>query len=319
MDDQQKASPEIRGAAPRETPLVSVVIPTRNRRELLRILLASLDRQSRLPGPFEAIVADDGSSDGTVEFLESVAGSFRFALRFLRLSGRGPATARNRAIAFAAADRVLLLGDDTFPAADLLASHWEAGRQNAVGVQGRIEWDPEAPVTRVMRFLAPEGPQFYFKGLVSGEPIPYTVVYASNFSAPTRWFREEPFDEQFPAAAFEDTEMAFRWQRRGHTVVYWQGAVCRHRHHYDSIDGYLEKQKSAGRGARRAVRLHPAIAGRTILQPLAAGLVHATRYVGRRLRGTARQEDLWDLLCRAAFLRGVFSRTAGGTGPIARP
>ena len=306
------AEPEARAVVTPTIPLIGVVIPTHNRRDLLRQTLQCLDRQSGLPGPFEVIVADDGSSDGTTAYLESVVRSFRFALRFLRLPGSGPATARNRALALVKAPRVLLLGDDTFPAADLLARHREAAGQNDVGVQGRIEWDPETPVTRVMRFLAPDGPQFYFKGLVDGERIPYTLLYASNFSAPTDWFREDPFDERFPGAAFEDTELAFRWKRRGRAVIYSESAVCRHRHHYASIEGFLQRQLSAGRAARYAIRLHPTMAARTVFQPLAVGVLHAGRYVLRRLQGAAREEDRWDLLCRAAFFRGLFSRSRTG-------
>ena len=303
------AQSEARAVVIPSAPLIGVVIPTHNRQDLLRQTLQCLDRQDGFPGSFEVIVADDGSSDGTAAYLESAVRSFHFDLRYLRLPGSGPAAARNQALALVTAPRVLLLGDDTFPAADLLARHREAAGQEDVGVQGRIEWDPEAPVTRVMQFLAPEGPQFYFKGLVDGEPIPYTLLYASNFSAPTRWFREDPFDERFPNPAFEDTELAFRWRRRGRTVIYSESAVCRHRHHYSSIEGFLQRQLSAGRAARYALRLHPTMAARTVLQPMAVGVLHAARYLLRRLRGSAREEDRWDLLCRAAFFRGLLSRS----------
>jgi GT2 family glycosyltransferase len=290
-------------------PLVlSVIIPTRDRHESLRLTLDALAAQTQPPDTFEVLVADDGSSDGTATFLASSL-RYPFELRSVRLPGSGPAAARNRAIGEARAARVLLLGDDTFPAADLIGRHLGAARQNGVGVQGRIEWDSETPVTHVMRFLAPEGPQFYFKGLRDGEAIPYTVQYGSNFSAPTLWFRQDPFDESFRNAAFEDTELAFRWRRRGHKVLYCEGAVCRHRHRYASIEAFLERQLAAGRAARYGIRLHPAMAVRTVLQPLGVGLLHMTRYVLRRFRGSAREEDRWDLLCRAAFFKGLFSRS----------
>ena len=290
-------------------PLISVVIPTRNRRDLLRKTLEALDRQAGLAGPFEVVVADDGSSDGTADYLGSAGGSFSFHLEWLRLPAAGPAAARNRAIARAKARRVLLLGDDMLADPDVVASHL-SGPGDA-GLQGRIEWDSALPVTAVMRFLAPEGPQFYFKGLRHGRPIPYTVLYAANLSAPTDWFRQEPFDEAFPAAAFEDSELFYRWRRRGRVVLYWETAVCRHRHHYESIEPFLLRQRRAGQGARLATRRHPAMAARTILMPLLVGLFKALRYGWRRLRGNAREVDLWDLKVRVAFFRGYF----GETGP----
>ncbi len=288
--------------------LLSVVIPTKNRSGILRLTLQALEAQTGLDGAFEVIIADDGSTDGTQDLLEGDH-RFRFALRSIRLTPGGPGRARNRAIALAQAARILLLGDDTPPRTDALARHIEAAAGRETGVQGRIEWEPGTPITPVMRFLAPEGPQFYFKGLRHGEPIPYTAYYASNFSAPTQWFLEDPFDEEFPAAAFEDTELAYRWTRKGRTTIYCETAVCAHRHHYERIETFLTRQRAAGLSARRAARLHPGLAAKTIFQPLAVGVLHGVRYGLRRLWGKARDEDRWDLLCRAAFFKGFLARS----------
>ena len=285
-------------------PGMSVVIPTRNRLASLQQALVALARQTHDAELFEVLVADDGSSDGTAAFLAAPP-EYPFSLRSVRLPGSGPAAARNRAIRLALAPRVLLLGDDTFPEPDALSRHLAAAAGRELGVQGRIDWDSAAPITPVMRFLAPEGPQFYFKGLEHGQPIPYTAVYASNFSAPTRWFLEDPFDEGFPAAAFEDTELAYRWGRKGRTAIYCHGAVSAHRHHYDRIETFLSRQRAAGQAARRAARLHPAMALETIVKPLAIGLLFGARYGLRGLRGLASESDLWDLKCRAAFLFGL--------------
>jgi glycosyltransferase involved in cell wall biosynthesis len=292
-------------------PVITVVIPTKNRRELLRETLAALDRQAGVPGPFEVVVADDGSTDGTAEYLESARGTFSFPLECLRLPAAGPAAARNRGIARASARRTLLLGDDTVPDPDVLASHLSGGARGEVAVQGRIEWDPASPITPFMRFLAPEGPQFYFKGLRHAGRVPYTQLYASNLSAPTEWFRSDPFDEGFPAAAFEDTELGYRWHRRGRAILYWENGVCRHRHLYDSIEPFLVRQRLAGRAARYAVARHPGMAVRTVLQPFLVGLSIAARYAGRRLTGKPSGTDLWDLKVRAAFFRGFLV----GNGP----
>jgi glycosyltransferase involved in cell wall biosynthesis len=294
-------------------PLLSVVIPTRNRRELLHRSLCSLENQAGVEGAFEVIVADDGSSDGTAELLESLAGKLSYPLYWLRLPGSGAATARNRALALATAPRALLLGDDTVPDRDALSQHL-SGAEGAteVAIQGRIEWDAEQQVTPVMRFLAPEGPQFYFKGLRPGRPIPYTIVYGSNLSAPTRWFREDPFDERFPSAAFEDTELAYRWLRKGRRTIYSEKAVCRHRHHYASIEQFLDRQRIAGRAARRAIILHPGMALRTVLAPVLIGLWRGAQCLWDRLRGNLKPERRWDLQCRIAFLRGFVAGHSDG-------
>ncbi len=293
-------------------PRLSVVIPTRDRREVLRTTLDALGAQDGFAaGDIEAVVADDGSADGTDEFLRGLQpGAFR--LRWLRLSGSGPATARNRAVALATAPRVLLLGDDTPPYPGTLAAHLAVSGDADVGTQGPIEWDPERRVTPVMDFLAPAGPQFYFKGLRPGRPVPYTAVLGSNLCVPRRWLLDDPFDEAFPAAAFEDTELAYRWKRRGHPVLFASGAVCRHRHSYDSLDPFLARQRRAGQAARYSVRQHPAMLGRTVLQPLAVGAAIAARHGLRTLAGRARHTDHWDLMTRQAFFRGFFDPRRDG-------
>jgi GT2 family glycosyltransferase len=293
-------------------PDVSVVIPTRDRGATLSRTLDALELQTPASGAFEVIVVDDGSRDDTPARLEARSAG-RFVLRSLRVGGGergvrvggGPAKARNAGIALAAAERVLLLGDDTIPRPDTVLRHREAAAGRDVGVQGRVDWHPEEEITRVMRYLAPAGPQFYFVGLRAGAFIPYTGLLGSNFSAPRKWFLSEKFDERFPHAAFEDTELAFRWARLGWRSVFAPEAVCWHSHHYASIEPFLARQNRAGAAARYAVRKHPTLLFRTVLQPLVVGIAHAAR---ARLRRPMRIEDEWDLRTRAAFLRGVAKR-----------
>jgi glycosyltransferase involved in cell wall biosynthesis len=284
-------------------PALSVVIPTRNRCQVLRAALLALERSEGFDDEFEVIVIDDGSTDDTARLLASVAPS-RFVLKILAQPPSGPATARNLGIREVAAPRVLLLGDDTLAAPGALASHLEAARDRELAVQGRIDWDPDQEITPVMRFLAPAGPQFYFKGLVDGQTISWTEVLASNMSAPTDWFVSEPFDERFSIAGFEDTELAYRWARAGHQAIFSDAALCWHRHRYGSIDTFLKRQRRVGRAARLGVRLHPGLLPRTVLQPVAMGGLFALRHCLRRLVGQARDQDIWDLQCRWAFVQG---------------
>jgi len=276
---------------------LSVVVPTRDRRAHLPRLLDSLDRQDASGRPFELVLVDDGSIDRTSSFIASQIRHRSFPIRAARLDGRGPAAARNAGIALARAPRILLLGDDTFPTPASLGIH-AAGVD---GLQGAIEWHPGEDITPVMRFLAPAGPQFYFRRLTSGLPIPYTAVLGSNLSAPARWLREEPFDEHFASAAFEDTELGYRWSRRGWKTIFDERASCWHSHSYRDLGPFLERQRRAGRAARYAVGKHPRLFVRTVLQPTLAGAWRAGR---ARLQGGATREDGWDARTRLAFLRG---------------
>ncbi len=293
-------------------PLLSIVIPTRDRCAILQKTLQRIDRSDELSAAeLEIVVVDDGSRDGTASFLSKARS--KFPLRIARSEGEGPAAARNLGIQAATGARILLLGDDTPPRAGTLREH-AAPPARDVGIQGHIAWDPEVPVSGVMSFLAPEGPQFYFKGLRHGRPIPFTAVLASNLSAPASWFREDPFDERFRDAAFEDTELAFRWRQKKRVVLYSESAVCLHTHVYTTLDPFLARQRRAGRAVRYAVRRHPALFFRTVAQPLAVGAVFALRHAALRALGRAPERSSWDLRVRWAFLRGLFSR-AGAADP----
>lgn len=291
---------------------LSVVVPTRDRSATLtRTLRAVLEQLAEVDG--EVVVVDDGSTDDTPELVEGLA-AHDPRIRLLRQEPRGPAAARNLGIGAARGERVLLLGDDTRPDVGCLRAH---GVGSEHGLQGRIDWDPEREITPLMEFLAPSGPQFYFDGLEEDRPVPWTAVLGSNLSAPRSWFREDPFDEGFPFAAVEDTELAYRWQKKDRRVVWKPDARCWHEHRYDRLEPFLQRQVRAGHSARAAVLRHPPMVGRLVLQPKLFGWVVLARLLGRCVLGRPVGNEVWDLRCRWAFLRGFsgLSRPAAGRRP----
>src|SRR5215510_2656492 len=107
-------------------PEVSVVIPTHNRLEVLAEVLQALEFQQGAPS-FEVVVVDDGSSDGTSDWLRHR--SFSLPLRVLTQENRGPAAARNTGVAVASGRWVAFLGDDTVPSPTWVRDHREAHRR----------------------------------------------------------------------------------------------------------------------------------------------------------------------------------------------
>jgi glycosyltransferase involved in cell wall biosynthesis len=84
----------------------SVIIPTYNRVKLLRATLDSVLAQVRTD--FEVIVVDDGSTDGTMEYLNSLSNR----LRALQQHNAGPGSARNAGAAIAQGKYLAFLDSD---------------------------------------------------------------------------------------------------------------------------------------------------------------------------------------------------------------
>lgn len=88
---------------------VSVIIPTYNRMDSLRQLLATLSQQTYPPSDFEVIVVDDGSTDATPDV---VGGEFICRLRYYRQSNSGAPAARNLGAKHSEGDLLIFLDDD---------------------------------------------------------------------------------------------------------------------------------------------------------------------------------------------------------------
>src|SRR5688500_10034523 len=108
----------------------SLVIPTYNRLPILLKVLESLSNQLEAP-PFEVILIDDGSSDGTAAHIEQLRGTLPFPFTFESQKNSGPGKARNRGVALASGRYVIFIGDDTVPEPEFLAEHARVHRAAA--------------------------------------------------------------------------------------------------------------------------------------------------------------------------------------------
>lgn len=238
----------------------SIVIPTRDRLESLREVVAAVEAQRDAPD-FELIVVDDGSVDGTLDWLRDHA--FSIPSIVLRQDQLGPAAARNAGVAAAGGERIAFLGDDTVPSPTWLASHARAhderGRDALLAVVGHTRWHRRMRVTPFLDYLNERGLQFGYGLIRNGDEVSFAFFYTSNLSLSRRLLVAEPFDVRLPFAAWEDIECGYRLCRGGLSLVYDSRPVAEHSHATD-LTRFCARQERAGEAATAVYRLHPELA-----------------------------------------------------------
>jgi GT2 family glycosyltransferase len=146
------------------------------------------------------------------------------------------------------------------PALDWLAEHERGFRARGGGdelaVLGYSNWDRRLKLTRFLRYLNEEGLQFGYSLIDQPEQVPFNFFYTSNVSLARQRLLDEPFDEEFPYAAWEDIEAAYRLTRRGLRLVYQPSASVAH-HHPTDFARFCRRQERAGYCAVVVWQRHP--------------------------------------------------------------
>jgi glycosyltransferase involved in cell wall biosynthesis len=208
--------------ARRDSPrLVSVVVPVLDEERWFGVQLEALAAQT-YQGPWELVIADNGSTDGSMRVAEEWLPRFRKARVVCADDRRLASHARNRGAAEACGDFLLFTDADdvaepdwieqmaaTALEGDVVAGEIGRHRLNAPDVAA---WHPVPPRQRAL-----EG--FGFLSYASGSN---TGVWADVFHA------LGGFDGERPAG--EDIELSWRAQLAGYTLVFAPDAVVNERY-----------------------------------------------------------------------------------------
>lgn len=212
----------------RGEPLVSVVIPTRDRVDLLRVAVASVLERSGWPR-IELLVIDNGSTDPeTLRFLEGVAPPHRV----LRRPGPFDWAALNNDAARQSRGEYLLLLNNDVEAVDpgWMAALLEHAQRPGVGAVGAKLLYPDGTVQHAGIALGMEGFAGHpFRGARGDEPGPCGLLAVTrDCSAVTGaclMIRRETFlslggfDPEL-RIAFNDVDLCLRARERGFRTVW---------------------------------------------------------------------------------------------------
>ena len=95
-----------------QKPLISVVTPTFNRKDELVYLFNSMEKQTLDPKFFEMIISDDGSTDGTGEYVKNLENKFPFNLSYVSQENLGPGFARNNGVKNSKGELIVFIDSD---------------------------------------------------------------------------------------------------------------------------------------------------------------------------------------------------------------
>ncbi|HKO39390.1 MAG TPA: glycosyltransferase, partial [Solirubrobacterales bacterium] len=227
-------------------PPVSIVVPTRNGREHLERLAVGLRERTDYP-ELELIVVDNGSDDGSVEFLENLDCGFPVRV----LANEEPASfsaANNQGVAAAAHDLLLFLNNDIEPfepgwLRELVAAHQ---REGVAAVGATLLRSPSGPDPelrdrtvqhRAVKFrMTPDGVRAYNAGdgadlFVAGfgteERVP-AVTAAAMMVARERFEDAGGFSDRYRFGT-EDVDLGLKLSAGGGAIVATGRSVLYHR------------------------------------------------------------------------------------------
>ncbi len=210
------------------TPSLSVVVPSFNRKELIRKTLEGLFHQSCPKSHYEIVVIVDGSRDGTYEMLQSLP--TEISLRPIFQENRGAGAALNRGILEARGEIILCLDDDILASNDLVLQHlsWhEKERGNSrIAVLGHHSFIPSPNQSPLRRFFEEKYQKSYQRMTIDPASLRSYDLYSGNFSIRKTDISEVGgFNEELGRLALWDWELGLRLWAKGIQFLFHPQAV----------------------------------------------------------------------------------------------
>lgn len=239
-------------------PLLSVIIPTHNRADILEQTLQHLEAQT-IAEEIEVIVINDVQDDK--DFQRVAKSAWQIPIYFETIEPCHQGAARNKGVQKAQSSTVLFLGDDMFPEPECCKKHLDA-HVDGRATLGFSTWDTSVGVTPVMRWLEESGWQFgypFIEKYAHKEIPPHMqpqFTYTGNLSIATELARVHPFREDVSLYGWEDTEWGMRLQKNGVRLYYEPDAATWH-HHHMTLQDSLKRMHTLGTSAVHMQQIEP--------------------------------------------------------------
>ena len=203
----------------------SVVIPTRNRKRLLREAIEAIWKQTYPKDDFEIIVVDNLSDDGTAEMMAELISQSPCPMRFHVMPvNRGPAHSRNTGVTLARGKIIAFTDSDCAPASDWLSKGLAPFDSDDVSfVTGPVFYKPGQPIS------------FFSRTVIELHDENITYPTANAFYRRSVFLSKKGFDETLCFQDFfqrpvecADTDLAWRIKDEGGRNVFLPDLLVYH-------------------------------------------------------------------------------------------
>jgi glycosyltransferase involved in cell wall biosynthesis len=240
-----------------ENVFFSIVIPTYNRLPILEKCLRALEAQklsnkNHIEG-YEIVLVDDGSTDGTLNWLATHKDEF-FHIRCFEQNHAGAAAARNLGVEQAHGDTIIFIDSDLVVLPNFLQAHTNALLQGREKL-GNDRFFTYGAVINTCDFANP-----------TAEPYKITDFSAAffattNVAIPKHWLEEAGlFDTGFQLYGWEDLELGVRLKNLGLQLIKCPEAVGYHWHppfSLQQIPKLIDQEIQRGRMGVLFYQKHP--------------------------------------------------------------
>ncbi len=243
---------------------LSVVIPTYNRLPILKKCLLSLERQKIFNevDQFEVLVVDDGSIDGTCNWIEQNLELFPH-ISLIKQDHSGPGIARNTGVDNARGDVIVFIDSDLVVIDSFLENHAACLRKNWLRKEDRRCFTYGA-VVNTSNFNNPTAEPHKFSDLS------WAYFATGNVAIDKNVLKQSGlFDPSFRLYGWEDLELGERLRHMGTKLVKCPKAIGYHWHPALSLDQIPSLVNVEIERAKMAIvfyRKHPTLRVRFIIQ-----------------------------------------------------
>lgn len=239
--------------------MLSIIIPTYKRPEILRQCLEHIEKQSVLD-QLEVVIVSDGHDDNARQVAEA---RWNVTVRYFEIEKSQQGVARNKGVQQASSEFCLFIGDDAFLAPDACEKHLNALQKNSgSAVLGFTTWDPSVGITPVMQWLEQSGWQFGYPSLQKyahtyiPTSLQHQYTYTIHISLPTQVAKALPFREDITRYGWEDIEWGQRLAKQGIKLFYEPDAKALH-HHHMTLEQSLKRMETLGKSLVHMEQLVP--------------------------------------------------------------